>query len=279
MSALLDVMSMPSCSNPDSATECCTGVLAASRTSGARSLSLLAAALVLVALAVAGCGGEDGGAEGAPQEAPLRILFVGNSLTATNDLPGAVARIAEDAGRRPVETRTVAPGGVSLEEHWTSTGARQALAEADWDVVVLQQGPSSLPESRAHLVSWARRWADEVRAHGAKPALLTVWPEEERASALPDVIASYEAAAGESGAELLPAGAAWSAAWRRDRGLALYGPDGFHPSELGTELAALVVYAGLTGAAPDGLPLDAAVPADSAGILRDAAAEALAARS
>jgi hypothetical protein len=106
-----------------------------------------------------------------------------------------------------------------------------------------------------------------------------VWPEEERATALPDVIASYEAAAEESGAELLPAGAAWSAAWRRDSGLGLYGADGFHPSELGTELAALVVYAGLTGVSPETLPLDDSVPADSARILRDAAAEALAARS
>jgi hypothetical protein len=29
--------------------------------------------------------------------------------------------------------------------------------------------------------------------------------------------------------------------------VALYGPDGFHPSELGTYLTALVVYEGITG--------------------------------
>ena len=92
---------------------------------------------------------------------PLRVLFVGNSLTATNDLPAAVRALAAEAGRRPVETRTVAPGGVSLEEHWRSTGAREALAEGPWDAIVLQQGPSSLPDSRAHLRAypWARRWA------------------------------------------------------------------------------------------------------------------------
>jgi len=239
---------------------------------------MLAATLALVALVMSGCGGEGGGGDATGAE-PLRVLFVGNSLTAENDLPAAVARIAADAGRRPVETRTIAPGGVSLEEHWTSTGAREALAGEEWDAVVLQQGPSSLPESRAHLVSWAKRWADEARARGARPALLTVWPEEERIAALPEVIASYAAAAEASGAELLPAGAAWSAAWRRDRALALYGSDGFHPSELGTELAALVVYAGLTGASPGSLPLDGSVPADVARVLRDAAAEALAARS
>ena len=53
------------------------------------------------------------------------------------------------------------------------------------------------------------------------------------------------------------------------------GPDGFHPSELGTALAALVVYAGLTGIDPGELPVDA--DDDDASVLRAAAAEALAA--
>lgn len=235
--------------------------------------SVPVAALLLLG---SGCGGDGGAQEPSPAREPLRVLFLGNSLTATNDLPAAVASIAEESGRRPLEVRSVAPGGVSLEEHWSSTGAREALASSRWDAVVLQQGPSSLPESRVHLRRWASRWADEIRAHGARPALLTVWPEEERRSAFPDVLDSYAAAASAADAELLPAGAAWLAAWRRDPGLELYGPDGLHPSRQGTALAALVVYAGLTGARPAALP----VPGDpeSAAALREAAAEALARR-
>ncbi|MGH3078260.1 MAG: hypothetical protein ACRDPZ_08750, partial [Gaiellaceae bacterium] len=101
------------------------------------------------------------------------------------------------------------------------------------------------------------------------------WPESERSSAFPAAIASYADAAVAAGATLLPVGAAWQAAWRRDPELPLYGPDGFHPSELATALAALVVYAGLTGADPGELPLDA--DEDAAFGLRAAAAEALAA--
>jgi hypothetical protein len=104
-----------------------------------------------------------------------------------------------------------------------------------------------------------------------------VWPEEERRSALPDVVASYAAAAEASDAVLLPAGAAWQAAWRRDSALELYGSDGLHPSELGTELAALVVYAGLTGVSPASLPAGSA-RGETARTLREAAEEALAAR-
>ncbi len=183
-----------------------------------RRLIRAASALLATVLVAAGCacGGADGGSV-----RPLRVLFVGNSLTATNDLPAAVRALAAEAGRRPVETRTVAPGGVSLEEHWRSTGAREALAEGPWDAIVLQQGPSSLPDSRAHLRTWSRRWADEVRAHGARPALLGVWSEAERRQALPASIASYTAAAGAADAILLPAGAAWRAAWRREPGLEL----------------------------------------------------------
>jgi hypothetical protein len=218
--------------------------------------------------ALPGCGGADGGGE-----RPLRVLFVGNSLSATNDLPAAVRALAARAGPRPVETRIVAPGGVSLEEHWFSTGARQALEEGPWDAVVLQQGPSTLPQSRAHLRTWTRRWADEVRAHGARPALLGAWPEAERRDAFPAAIDSHATAAAAADATLLPVAAAWRAAWKRDSDLELYGPDGFHPGELGTQLAALVVYAGLTGTDPEELPLDD----DVAAVLRTAAADALAA--
>lgn len=219
---------------------------------------------------VPACGGADGGGERL-----LRVLFVGNSLTATNDLPATVRALAAEAGRQPVETRMVAPGGVSLEEHWRSTGARQALEEGPWDAVVLQQGPSTLPESRAHLQRWTQRWADEARAHGARPALLGAWPEAERRDAFPAAIDSHAAAAMASETTLLPVAAAWCAAWKRDAGLELYGPDGFHPSELGTQLAALVVYAGLTGADPEELSLD--LDDDVAPVVRAAAAEALSA--
>ena len=55
-------------------------------------------------------------------------------------------------------------------------------------------------------------------------------------------MASYLGAAQAAGADLYPAGAAWFAAWQCSPNLALYGPDGFHPSRVGTYAAALVVY-------------------------------------
>lgn len=178
---------------------------------------------------------------GAAKPNELHVLFVGNSLTETHDLPAVVASLARSAGRG-LEYRTIAFGGYSLEDHWNQGDARAALASGTWDVVVMQQGPSALAESQVNLREWAIRFAHEARGYGTQPALLTVWPESYRRSALAQVIASYRKAAAASGATLLPGGAAWQGVWSCDARIPLYGPDGFHPSRLGTYLAALVVY-------------------------------------
>lgn len=227
-------------------------------------IGLLAAALLLL--------GGGSAAGGGPKT--LRVLFVGNSLTATNDLPAVVTGIARQAGRR-LEYRTVAPGGYALEDHWNEGEARAALSSGPWDVIVMQQGPSALPESQANLREWATRFADEARARGVRPALLTVWPESYRRSALTEVITSYRRAAAAAGAELLPGGLAWRLAWRCDPQLALYGPDGFHPSRLGTYTAALTVFGRLFRAPLLGLAPPPGVRRRTARLVQWAAAIAL----
>ena len=86
----------------------------------------------------------------------MRVLFIGNSLTAWNELPQVVARLAQADGQPQPLVRMVAVGGFSLEDHWHQGDARRAIADGPWDVVVLQQGPSALPESRRLLVEYAR---------------------------------------------------------------------------------------------------------------------------
>jgi hypothetical protein len=184
----------------------------------------------------------------------LRVLFVGNSLTAVNDLPARVQAIARSVGEIDLEVDRYAPGGYALEDHWRDSRARSLVAGGDWDVVVLQQGPSSLPASGVNLREWTATWAREVRAHGARPALLTVWPERERLYALGSVIQNYRAAAVAAKSGLFPAGVAWRRTLTVAPRIRLYGADGFHPAPMGPYVAALVVYAGLAGRVPDGLP-------------------------
>jgi hypothetical protein len=53
---------------------------------------------------------------------------------------------------------------------------------------------------------------------------------------------SYRLAAEKVNGIFIPAGEAWRAAWRRKPELALYSPDGFHPSLIGSYLAAVAIY-------------------------------------
>jgi len=218
----------------------------------ARRWTTLGAGFLLAALVThAQTGGP--GEKDRPQ-ATSRVLFIGNSLTTSNDLPRMVSELARTRGRMAIEVETVAYGNFSLEDHWQRGEARRAIATGGWTTVVLQQGPSALAESRVLLVEYARRFDEEIRRVGAQTALYMVWPARVRDGDFPAVSASYAAAARRVDGRLLPVGDAWRAAWRLEPDLDLYGPDGFHPSPLGSYLAALVICAELTGESPMGLP-------------------------
>ena len=59
-------------------------------------------------------------------------------------------------------------GGFSLEDHWNQGTAQRRIAEGGWSVVVLQQGPSSLPESQVDLRAWTARFDAVIRTHGSE---------------------------------------------------------------------------------------------------------------
>jgi hypothetical protein len=185
--------------------------------------------------------------------APVRkVLFVGNSLTMANDLPARVQALAASVGDH-LDCRAVAFPDFSLEDHWKQGEATRVIGEGGWSIVILQQGPSSLPESRRLLIDYARRFDGEARRVGARTALYMVWPSRARFTDFDGVSASYAAAALDVGGLLMPVGEAWRAAWRRDDAVALYSDDGFHPTPLATHLAALVIYQQLSGRSPIGL--------------------------
>jgi hypothetical protein len=234
------------------------------------SAALLLASAVLTA-------GPDGTAK-TPDR--LRVLFIGNSFTYVNDLPAIVAAMSRADGGPKIDYRTVAFPGFSLEDHWRQGDARRELANEHWDFVVLQQGPSSTEDGREVLVEYARRFAPLIRKAGATPAFYAVWPASVRTQDYPGAEESYRQAARVVQGVLLPAAEAWERVFRRDRSVALYGPDGLHPSLEGSYVAGLVVYAGLTGrpvaAMPAALPLGSEgkleIPEKDAAVLREAAA-------
>jgi hypothetical protein len=142
---------------------------------------------------------------------------------------------------------------------------------------VLQQGPSALEESRKLLVDYVTRFTGDIRAAGGEPAVYMVWPGLSLEFEWDDVTANYASAASAVNGILLPAGEALRAA--RTSGIQLFDSDGFHPSQSGSYLAALVIYAELAGTSPIGLTRRAGVadvPAEQVTALENAAAAAIA---
>lgn len=178
------------------------------------------------------------------------ILFVGNSLTYTNDLPGMVITLARMVGDTKLQAASVANPDFALEDHWNQGQVPALLRERRWQHVVMQQGSSALPASQAHLKYWTERFAPLVRESGAEPVLLGVWPQQNRLFDFPNVAMSYTNAAAAVDGLYAPAGDAWT---RYGDYNALYS-DGLHPSPRGTYLAALVVLQRVRGIRPDQLP-------------------------
>jgi hypothetical protein len=100
-----------------------------------------------------------------------------------------------------------------------------------------------------------------------------------------DVAQSYSLAADDVGGSYFPVTHAWQLALQREPSLRLYSSDGFHPSEQGSYLAALVMVGVLTGRSPLGMPArvirpagtEVSIPQETASALQDAASATIAA--
>ncbi len=208
-----------------------------------RSFALIVIAALALPLAGASC-------SQSPTHSDLQefaILFIGNSLTMYNELPEVLHDLLEkESGLKRVFVESIAKPGYGLEDHWNLQSTKDKLASRSWDLVVMQQGPSAT-EGRPSLIEYAEKFAEPIRAAGAEPALYMVWPAEVRRFDFAGVRSSYRAAADSVDGYFFPAGAAWEEAWDLDNSFGLYGADGFHPSELGTYLAAVVMFEQITG--------------------------------
>ncbi len=193
-------------------------------------------------------GGCTNATEPVPKKSVLKILFVGNSLTYTNDLPQLVQEMGKHDSISIEYTALVFPN-YSLEDHWKEGKVQREIETGKYDFVIAQQGPSALPESQVLLLEYAGRLAEVCRKNKASMAIYMVWPSSSRYFDLDNVIYSYTQAAKQTQSLLCPAGLAWKYAWESTPSLPLYGNDSFHPSMTGSLLAAFTVYGTLTNKA------------------------------
>jgi len=201
----------------------------------------------------------------------LRVLFIGNSHTYVNDLPGLFRGLSE-AGGRPVLTDASTFGGYSLEDHTGNQTTLDKIAQDSWDYVALQE-QSVIPTIhywRYNSMYPAARVLDSlIRLQCARTVFYMTWgwkyggQHSYGESLSPDfrdyfemqesVRVAYQEIAAELAAKMSPVGLAFACARRVDSLVDLWQLDYCHATLEGTYLGACVFYAVLHGANPVGL--------------------------
>src|SRR2546423_2012950 len=160
--------------------------------------------------------------------AAFNVLFIGNSFTARNDLPGLIAQLAEARGKR-LEHRLVSAGGASLRRHWNGGQARAAIEDGGYGLVVLQE-QSTLPvKNAARMHENVRLFDAAIKAAGAKTALYMTWARKHAPQTQRAITDAYDSIGAELGAVVVPVGVAWERFLAKHAEPVLHDRDRGHP--------------------------------------------------
>jgi hypothetical protein len=211
----------------------------------------------------------------------VRVLFLGNSYTYVNDLPGTFARLAS-SGDRAVEVAMVANGGETLAQHSASSDSMNKLGSQGWSFVVLQEQSETpaTPAGRSYMYPAVRALTGRIQAGGATPLFFMTWAHRDGlpGSGTPSyesmqlaINDGYQGIARELGVAVAPVGYTWSVVRKEHSEISLWQDDGSHPSTAGTYLAACVFYAAVFRHSPEGLTFEDGLPDTQARVLQSEA--------
>ena len=212
----------------------------------------------------------------APDAPRTRVLFVGNSMTYYNDLPGLVQQLSarED---RPAEIASLAQPYVSLQWHY-DTGKPQALfAQQKWDCVVLQEFSRRPVTDPQNSQKYFALLAAAARQAGARPLIFQNWTRTGHQGEYDAMLATYQTVQTQTAGTIAPVGAAWQLCARDHPEIKLF-VDDRHPTDEGTYLTACVLYGTIYAKFPTSLPPNLTgpnLPLDRLLLLRQLATTAL----
>lgn len=134
---------------------------------------------------------------------PIKVLFVGNSLTFMPDwqhpvVPGFVEKLTASQGRE-VKADSILYGGHTLENHWNLGEFQEAVAHNRYDFVIIQPfsiealnlpgcfrkmgpwepKPQDGPSGRKGFLEYAEKMIQMARANGATPMVFQPWIYQE----------------------------------------------------------------------------------------------------
>lgn len=174
----------------------------------------------------------------------ISILFVGNSLTYTNNLPQLVKKQGRAYGVL-ISTDVLAKPNYALIDHWNDGTIQKEISSGKYDFVIVQQGPSSQQEGRKLLLESGKKISTLCRENGSEICFFMVWPSLQHYKTFNGVINNYREVARDNNALLCPVGEVWKTHFDKTQNFDYYGPDGFHPSKKGSQIAAEVIVSSL----------------------------------
>ncbi len=198
-------------------------------------------------------------------ETPIRVLFIGNSYTYFNNLPGVLSEFGTSEGSGPqIVTEMVVAGGATLKQHFEGSRAVRTIREGNWDYVVLQEqstlGRSKYINGRPTINQpdtfheFVRLLHEEIKRSGGKTVLMLTWARQSSPQHQATLTNAYMSIGKELGVHVAPVGLVWKEVNERNKDIELFMEDGSHPGPQGTYLAACVMYTTITGKSPVHLP-------------------------
>ena len=220
-----------------------------------------------------------------------KILFIGNSYTYFNNMPARYfGEIMKAAGYK-VKVFSQTKGGWTLlassdPDDELGRTIDNLLSKQNFDFVVLQEQSMRPALNAEAFYTGVRRLEAKIRANGATPILYATWGRKQGSGDLTDYGLTAEtmtwklaAAYATIGRSLdIPVAHVGLAFWdiiQNQKGLTLHDPDLSHPSSEGSYLAALTIFARITGIDPTTVDYQGGVNPRIEPILKEAARKAV----
>ena len=197
--------------------------------------------------------------------AQTRVLFIGNSYTAVNNLPQLTADCALSIGfaGMPMEVASSTPGGTTFQTHTTNASSQSLINQGNWDYVVLQEQSQlpSFPDSQVatDCFPFAAQLNDQILSvdsctetvfymtwgrQNGDSGNCAFWPPVCTYEGMDSLLnLRYRQMAIANDAILSPVGALWNYIRNTYPEINLYSADGSHPSLEGSYAAACSMIA------------------------------------
>ncbi len=199
-------------------------------------------------------------------------LFIGNSFTARNNLPGLLAQLVHAGGKGELVCELISTGGASLRTHLNKGEAHQHLQASRWDYVVLQE-QSTLPiKNPKRTGENIREFDATIKAAQAQTVLYMTWARQNAPETQAALSETYAEVGREIGATVVPAGLAWQHCLAAHPAIVLHDKDQSHPNLAGSYLAACSFYLTLFSGRSKSIPnIDIDLDAETVNVLHEAA--------